>query len=269
MRATIWGCRGSLATPGPSTVRYGGNTSSVEVRTRDGELIVLDAGTGIRGLGWALGAQAPARIHLLLTHLHLDHVEGLGFFTPIFDEHCELTIWGPRQTEGSLRERIEDYLSPPLFPLRFEQLPSTIAINEIWEDSWEVAGVGVRCAPVRHPGPTVGYRLSENGASLAYIPDNEPGLEPESGLGLAAGASVLLHDAQYTTEEYATRVGWGHTDLSHLGDYIAAAGAARTLMFHHDPAHTDAALEQMRDEAQQRAGRELELAREGLELAIG
>lgn len=269
MRATIWGCRGSLATPGPSTVRYGGNTSSVEVRTRDGQLIVLDAGTGIRNLGWALGGEAPARIHLLLTHLHLDHVEGLGFFAPLFDERCEITIWGPRQTEGSLRDRIVDYLSPPLFPVPFERLPSRIEVREIREESWEVAGVTVRSAPVKHPGPTVGYRLSENGASLAYIPDNEPGLEPESGLGLATGASVLLHDAQYTTEEYATRVGWGHTDLSHLSEYVDAAGAGRTLMFHHDPAHADAALERMRDEAQERAGRELELACEGLELEIG
>jgi phosphoribosyl 1,2-cyclic phosphodiesterase len=269
VRATIWGCRGSLATPGPATVRYGGNTSSVEVRTREGDLVVLDAGTGIRGLGWALGADAPARIHLLLTHLHLDHVEGLGFFAPIFDERCELTIWGPRQADGSLRERIVDYLSPPLFPLRFEQLPSRIEVTEVWEDTWEVAGLTVRSAPVRHPGPTLGYRLEENGTALAYVPDNEPALDPESGLVLAAGATVLLHDAQYTTDEYASRVGWGHTDLSHFGDYVQAAGAERTLMFHHDPAHADAALERMRDEAADRAGQELELAREGLELDLG
>lgn len=268
MRATIWGCRGSLATPGPSTVRYGGNTSSVEVRTSTHELIVLDAGTGVRELGRALGTNPPTRIHLLLTHLHLDHVEGLGFFAPIFDERCELTIWGPRQDGTSLRERIAGYLSPPFFPLRFEQLPSRIEIVEIWDEAWELAGVGVRSAPVKHPGPTVGYRLSENGASLAYVPDNEPGLEPESGLEVASGATVLLHDAQYTTDEYATRVGWGHADLSHLGDYVRAAGAGRTLMFHHDPAHADEKLERMRDDASDLAGRRLELAREGLELEI-
>lgn len=268
MRATIWGCRGSLATPGPSTVRYGGNTSSLEVRTGSGELIVVDAGTGVRGLGWALGADPPARIHLLLTHLHLDHVEGLGFFTPIFDERCELTIWGPRQDEGSLRDRIVDYLSPPFFPVPFDRLPSRIEVNEIWEDTWEVAGVTVRSARVRHPGPTVGYRLEANGAALAYISDNEPGLEPDSGLDLATGATVLLHDAQYTTQEYATRVGWGHTDLARFADLVGAAGAGRTLMFHHDPAHDDATLERMRDEAEDLAGRKVELAREGAVLDL-
>lgn len=268
MRATIWGCRGSLATPGPSTVRYGGNTSSVEVRTAGGDLIVLDAGTGIRGLGWSLADDPPARIHLLLTHLHLDHVEGLGFFAPIFEEGCELTIWGPRQADGSLRDRIVAYLSPPLFPLPFEKLPSRIEVREIWDDTWEVAGARVRAAPVCHPGATVGYRLEENGSALAYVPDNEPGLRRESGLELAAGATVLLHDAQYTTDEYSTRIGWGHTDLSHFGDLVRAAGAGRTLMFHHDPAHADPMLERMRDEAERMSGGEVELAREGLELDL-
>ncbi len=268
MRARIWGCRGSLATPGPSTVRYGGNTSSVEVRTGHDELIVLDAGTGIRELGRALGANPPARIHLLLTHLHLDHIEGLGFFAPIFDERCTITIWGPRQDDGTLRDRIVAYLSPPLFPLRFEQLPSLIEVNETWEDAWELAGLRIRSAPVHHRGPTLGFRLEENGSALAYVPDNEPALDPDSGLDLASGATVLLHDAQYTTEEYETRVGWGHTDLASFGGYVRRAGAERTLMFHHDPAHGDGTLERMCDEATERAGRGLELAREGLELAL-
>jgi len=268
VRARIWGCRGSLATPGPSTVRYGGNTSSIEIRTAHNELLVLDAGTGVRELGRALGTEPPVRIDLLLTHLHLDHIEGLGFFAPIFDERCTITIWGPTQGDGTLRDRIVDYLSPPLFPLRFEQLPARIEVNEVWEDAWELAGLRIRSSPVRHRGPTLGFRLDENGTALAYVPDNEPALEPESGLDLATGATVLLHDAQYTAEEYATRVGWGHTDLPSFGGYAGRAGAARTLMFHHDPAHADGTLERMRDEAAEHAGRDLELAREGLELTL-
>jgi phosphoribosyl 1,2-cyclic phosphodiesterase len=257
MRARIWGCRGSLATPGASTLRYGGNTSCVEVRSDSGALIVLDAGTGIRNLGWSLDGER--RIDLLLTHLHLDHVEGLGFFAPIFEEGCELTIWGPRLGGIALRERIVAYLSPPLFPVPFEQLPSKIEFVEVWEETWSLDGVTITSAPVQHPGGALGYRLDDR---LAFIPDNELGLDPQAGLALAAGAEVLLHDAQYTADEYRTRVGWGHSDVDRVATFVAEAAPGRALMFHHDPAHDDAALEAMRSEA----GHDLELASEGLEL---
>ena len=268
MRATIWGCRGSLATPGPSTVRYGGNTTSVELRTAADGLLILDAGTGIRSLGNALAGEHPSQIHLLLTHMHLDHVEGLGFFPALFDPECEITIWGPRQNAVSLRERIEAYLSPPWFPLEFEQLPSRIEFVEIWEDSWEMDGVRITTAPVRHPGPTVGYRIEENGTAFVFIPDNEPALERTSGVSIAAGADVLLHDAQYTGEEYTTRVGWGHTSLEDLAVFLAEAAPRRMLMFHHDPSHSDPTLEEMRTAAQELAERELELAHEGLQITL-
>jgi len=268
MRATIWGCRGSLATPGPATVGYGGNTSSVEVRTAADGLLILDAGTGIRTLGNALAGEHPSQIHLLLTHMHLDHVEGLGFFPALFDEGCEITIWGPRQDGVSLRDRIAAYLSPPWFPLRFEQLPSRIEFVEIWQDSWEMDGVRIRSAPVRHPGPTLGYRIEEDGVALAFVPDNEPGLDRESGLSLASGVDVLIHDAQYTSDEYSTRVGWGHTSLDDLVHVVAAAAPGRLVMFHHDPSHSDGALEEMRAAAQELTERELELAREGLQITL-
>jgi phosphoribosyl 1,2-cyclic phosphodiesterase len=268
MRAKIWGCRGSLATPGEATCRYGGNTSSVEVRTESGALIILDAGTGIRPLGLSLGPEPPSHIHLLLTHMHLDHVEGLGFFTPLFNPGCTITIWGPRPADGPLAEHIATYLSPPLFPLRFDEFSSRIEFNEVSEDQWQLDGLSITSAPVQHPGPTVGYRLEENGRVLAFIPDNEPALDPESGLGLASGADVLLHDAQYTTDEYRTRVGWGHTDLGHFAAQAQAARPGRLLMFHHDPAHSDAMLEAMQSAAQELAGREVELAADGLEIDL-
>jgi phosphoribosyl 1,2-cyclic phosphodiesterase len=269
MRATIWGCRGSLATPGSSTLRYGGNTTSVELRTSSGGLIVLDAGTGIRPLGTSLRSEHPPQIHLLLTHMHLDHVEGLGFFAPLFDPACTITIWGPRPDKASLRDHLATYLSPPLFPVPFELFPSTIEVIEISEDSWEMDGVRITSAPVRHPGPTLGYRIEENGLAFAFIPDNEPGLDAESGLALAAGANLLVHEAQYPHDEYTTRVGWGHTSIPDLAAYVRAADPRRTVMFHHDPSHGDDVLEAMERTARELAGREtIELAREGVELVL-
>lgn len=269
MRATIWGCRGSLATPGPDTIRYGGNTSCVEVRAVGGAVIVLDAGTGIRPLGIELARQKVREVHLLLTHMHLDHVEGLGFFLPLFDPECDVYVWGPRPTERSLEEHIAGYVSPPLFPVPFYEIPGHATFREVWEDTFEVAGVQVRCAPVCHPGRTVGYRLEELGRSFAYIPDNEPGLEPESGLDIADGADLLFHDAQFTEEEYATRVGWGHAALPHVAGIVREAAPRRVLMFHHDPTHTDEKLEEMLPVACELAGRDdIALAAEGLTIDL-
>ena len=154
MRATIWGCRGSLATPGERTVRYGGNTSSVELRTDSGRLVILDAGTGIRPLGLSL-REAPDRIDLLLTHLHLDHVEGLGFFGPLFTPDLPITIWGPPQDGSSLAERIAGYLSPPFFPRPFEELPSKIEFVELGEETWQLDGLAITSGRVTHPGTTL------------------------------------------------------------------------------------------------------------------
>lgn len=268
MRATIWGCRGSLATPGPATVGYGGNTTSVEVRTSSDALIVLDAGTGIRALGAALGGDHPEEIHLLLTHMHLDHVEGLSFFAPLFDERCRITIWGPDQDGHPLDEVIRSWLSPPLFPLEFEKLPAQIKFEAIGAESWQLGDVNVTSAFTKHPGRTLGYRLEEDGATLGFIPDNELGLDPEAGLALAAGADVLLHDVQYTQDEYRNRVGWGHTDLGHFAAFLDQARPRRALMFHHDPSHDDAMLECMRDAVIRLASRDVELAQDGLAVDV-
>ncbi|HEY0414837.1 MAG TPA: MBL fold metallo-hydrolase [Gaiellaceae bacterium] len=262
MRASIWGCRGSLSTPGGQTVRYGGNTSCVEVRTSTDALVVLDAGTGIRRLGESLPSE-PRRIHLLLTHLHLDHVEGLGFFGPLFDPERHITIWGPPQDGSSLAERIRTYLSPPFFPVPFDRFPATIDFVELGEETWQLDELTVTSAIVAHPGKTLAYRLRENGRALAFIPDNEVGLDPTSGVALADGAELLFHDAQYTQDEYRSRVGWGHTGLEDLGDYLRSLTARRVVMFHHDPSHSDAQLESMRDTAEGLAERGLDLAAEG------
>lgn len=242
-------------------MRYGGNTSCVEVRTATGRLIVLDAGTGIRPLGLSL-RELPDRIDLILTHLHLDHVEGLGFFGPLFAPDLPITIWGPPQEGTSLAEWIAGYLSPPFFPRRFAELPSNIEFVELGEETWQLDGVTITSGRVTHPGTTLGYRLEEAGRAFTYIPDNELGLVADSGAALAADADLLFHDAQYTPEEYGSRVGWGHSNINDVAAYFDELKPRRAVMFHHDPAHSDDFLESMRSTLAEQAGGDIDLAAE-------
>src|SRR5436190_10781881 len=196
MNAAIWGCRGTLPAPGPTTVRYGGNTSCVAVETAEGRLVVLDGGSGIRPLGAALAANPPAEVDIVLTHLHLDHVTGLGFFAPLHDTATTVRFWGPRLGGVPLAENVASYLSPPLFPIPFADIPANIEFMEVRDDeTWQIGGLTVTAAPVHHPGGALGYRLEEGGRTLAFIPDNELGLDADAGVELATGADVLLHDA--------------------------------------------------------------------------
>ncbi len=246
MKVELWGVRGSLPTAGPSTTRYGGNTSCVAVRTVEGNLVVLDAGTGIAALGRSLGHED--RIDILLTHLHLDHIQGLGFFAPLFDPDTEVHIWGPASPTSDLRSRLTRYLSPPLFPVRLRDLPCRLHLHDSTLGAFELPGLAARAALVCHPGPTVGYRLVAEEGSLAYLPDHEPALgvrdfpgQPSwtSGWGLAQNVDLLLHDAQYTDEEYCSRVGWGHSSLTQAVAFAELAGARQLVAFHHDPGHDD------------------------------
>ena len=256
MRIRIWGCRGSIASPGPDTVRYGGNTSCIEVSLSDGSLLLLDAGTGARPLGIELMHGQPRRIDLLLTHLHVDHIEGLGAFEPIWSPGFELHVWGPRSPVASLDERIATYFSPPLFPVHLSEVPATTVFHDASEDAWPIGSATVWSQPILHAGQTVGYRVRDaDGSVLAYLTDHEPALGSDlaslpgewiSGFGLAAGADVLIHDAQYTPREYGTRVGFGHSSTEHVAAFAARAEVDRLVMFHHDPLHTDEELDAMR-----------------------
>lgn len=246
MRVDLWGARGSVPSPGPQTVRYGGDTSCVAVTLDDGSLLVLDAGTGIRRLGLALPDE-PVRINVLLTHLHLDHIQGLAFFAPLFRSKAEIVIWGPATPEASLRDRIVRYISAPLSPVEVRELPCDISFRACPE-RWEIGSATVTAAAVSHRGPTLGYRIEDGGASLAYLPDHEPALgadlerlEPEwiSGFGLAENADLLIHDGQYADDEYDGHLGWGHSSLSQALAFAHRARARRTLLFHHDPLHSD------------------------------
>ena len=250
MKVTVWGTRGSQASPGPDTVRYGGNTTCVELQALPETRVVLDAGTGLRRLGAELPPDV-GRVDILLTHLHMDHIQGLGFFSPLFRRDFEVHIWGPGSATADLRTRLTRYMSPPLFPVRLPELPCDLHLHDLNEASVEVPGFTVR-ALVCHPGPTVGYRLDGTHGRLAYLPDHEPMLacsrfadSPEwcSGLELAAGVDVLLHDAQYTDAEYKRRVGWGHSTLSHALAFARLAHVKLLMPFHHDPAHDDDTLD--------------------------
>ena len=257
MRVTLWGTRGSLATPGPESVRYGGNTCCVEVRGADGTVLVLDAGTGIRRLGDSLEPETQ-RVDILLTHLHMDHIQGLGFFGPMFDCEKEVHIWGPSSTTLDLRGRLARYLSPPLFPIGLRDVPCGLEFHDVVSlGEFRIGGFEILAAMVCHPGPTVGYRITGDGASVTYLPDHEPALgthslppEPEwiSGLELANGADLLIHDAQYTAEEYPQHIGWGHSTFSDAIRFAAAASVKRLVLFHHDPRHSDATLDRLFEE---------------------
>jgi len=253
VRVTLWGTRGSIAAPGPETIRYGGNTSCVEVRGKRNGLVVLDAGTGIQRLG-AVERSRRGRIDLLLTHLHMDHIQGLGFFEPLYEPGREIHVWGPPSPTLDLRTRLARYLSPPLFPVRLRDLPCRLALHNVPSERFEVAGLEVEAELVCHPGSTVGYRISEGGRSVAYLPDHEPTLGVRdfpgrpawtSGFDLASGADLLIHDAQYTAEEYRERIGWGHSAIPDALAFAALAGAGRFVPFHHDPTHDDAMLDRI------------------------
>jgi phosphoribosyl 1,2-cyclic phosphodiesterase len=256
VRVKVWGARGSVPTPGPSTNRYGGNTSCLQVTLSDGRFLVLDAGSGIRNLGLRLAA-TTRRIDILLTHLHLDHIQGLMFFAPLFVPDAEIVIWGPPDAV-TLPERLARYLSPPLTPLHLDELPARISFRACPAGEWELGPARIQAAPVAHPGPTVGYRISEGDTSLCYIPDQELALGPPlrarerqslPGFDLAHGASLLIHDCQYTDEEYPSHVGWGHSRLSDALAFAQLTEAQRLLLFHHDPLHDDEQLDRLHTEA--------------------
>jgi phosphoribosyl 1,2-cyclic phosphodiesterase len=277
MNVTFWGTRGSIATAGPETVEFGGDTSCVAISGDDPEhVVILDAGTGIRRLGDALNGRVR-RIDLLLSHLHLDHIVGIGFFAPLFWADAAVTIWAPPATT-TLPDRLSRYLSPPLFPVRLRDLSCELELRDAPMEPVVRGAFTITAAPIIHPDTAVGYRIEAGGRVVAYLPDHEPALSPSfpsepdwtSGAAIANDADMLIHDGQYTPHEYPERVGWGHSSMLDAVAFAELTGAQSLVLFHHDPWHDDSQVEQLTREAR-RATQSVAVtaARQGDTLTVG
>ena len=252
MKITLWGVRGSIPTINPFTKAYGGNTSCIEVE-EDGCMLVLDAGSGITNLNFSDNLDCP-RIDILLTHLHIDHIQGLAFFKPLFDPSKEVHIWGPHSITHSLRIRLGRYFSPPLSPVYFRDLSCQLFIHEIENTTFTIGPYSIQSNYIIHPGPTIGFRIHTRRGVFTYIPDHEPalgrtGLQKDvkwlSGSDLASGADILLHDAQYTNEEYSVKKGWGHSSMEDAMQFASLTNVKHMFLMHHDPLHSDTQLDKM------------------------
>lgn len=285
-RVTFWGTRGSIPTPGSQTARYGGNTPCVAVEGAGGHLVILDAGTGIRALGLQLVEKqnGALRAEILLTHAHWDHIQGLPYFKPFFAAGNAVRIWGSRQGTASLEAILRQQMDPAVFPVPLDALSAALTVQEIAAGDFTVGEFRVRAMKLRHPGTTLGYRLTPvaGGASLAYVTDNELGpgghyAEPASWrkdfVEFLRGVDVLVHDAMYTPAELESHRGWGHSTYEEAVTLAAEAGARRLVLFHHEPEHADTAMDALVAAAQQvartRGGpAEVLAAQEGMQLTL-
>ena len=277
MKITFWGTRGSIPSFRPSTQGFGGNTSCVTI-AQDDTLLILDAGSGLRPLGDGPYTEEFTHIHLLLTHLHMDHIQGLGFFRPFFDANRIIHVWGPKSANTKLIARLNRYLSPPLFPVRIRDFPCHLTFHEVANAEFQLGPFTVFSRYVCHPGPTLGFRIEAGERSCCYLPDHEPALgvrnfpiegDWTSGYGLAREADILIHDAQYFPEEYQSRVGWGHSAIDDTLKFARLAKAKELILFHHDPTHDDVDLERMyREFVEGKMDIPVTIAREEIEMEL-
>lgn len=277
MKVKLHGTRGAYPTSSITNQTYGGNTPCIEIIEGEDRLIV-DAGTGILGIDFDSHYKSD-RIDILLTHLHMDHIQGLAFCKPLFNPNKEVHIWGPGGSPESLQARLNRFLSPPLFPIPLRDIPSKLVIDELPNTPFNSGKFTITTEYISHPGPTVGFRIECGSKTVTYIPDHEPvigksHLFPEdewvSGFKLAYQSDLLIHDSQYTKKEYRNKVGWGHSSLNIAAEFCSRTAAKRLLMFHHDPGHTDAQRTQMFDEFMQNNHYEfpIELAVQGQEIEV-
>jgi phosphoribosyl 1,2-cyclic phosphodiesterase len=294
MAAHFWGTRGSIAAPGPGTAHFGGNTSCVELTTPSGGILVLDCGTGARSLGNRLLARAagPVSATILLTHTHWDHIQGFPFFAPLFQPDNHFKVYGPEGAHLSLRDVLAGQMEHHYFPVELDQLAARIVYQDLHEGVYQIDGLTVRAQRMNHPSPTLGYRIEGGGRSICYLCDHEPYFEDVWREGAPAGrlesireegdrrhaeymqgSDVVIHEAQYTPDEYPSKRHWGHSTYSYVVELAAAAGVRRLFLTHHDPSHDDefvAAIEEKARELAERLGSPLEVccAYEGCEITV-
>jgi phosphoribosyl 1,2-cyclic phosphodiesterase/ActR/RegA family two-component response regulator len=279
-RLTFWGVRGSIPSPGPSTVRYGGNTTCVEVRAHN-EIIILDGGTGLRPLGRELLAEfkdQPLDLTLLLSHTHWDHIQGLPFFTPIYQPRCQLRILGFEGARRGLVNVLTGQMESPYFPVPFGELPGNIEVDELKDLEFPVGNLRVQAWFANHPGICVGYRINTSDGAIVFFPDNEPHCRYDADgaahptrkdasleyarsqeakmIEFIRGADVVILDAQYDRTEYERHVGWGHGCVDDVVTLAIKAEVKQLFLFHHDPDHDDAKLDQMLAQARQIVARQ-------------
>lgn len=282
----FWGTRGSIPTPGPGTVRYGGNTPCVTITGPDGRLLILDAGTGMRPLGHTLMSRRgpPLAADLLLSHTHWDHIQGLPFFKPLSAPGNNFCIYGAAQEGVALEEILRRQMDPMVFPVPLTAVAATVRVTEIDEGEVPLTGFQVRAVRLRHPGSTYGYRVAhpDGGRDVAYITDNELGEGGNYPVGegwrgalirFLRDTEILIHDAMYSEHIIQARRGWGHSTPRQAVDLAAEAGCRRLLLFHHEPEHDDDALDRLLDDTRSYAARtarglEVHAASEGLELEL-
>jgi phosphoribosyl 1,2-cyclic phosphodiesterase len=283
---TFWGTRGSIPTPGAHTARYGGNTPCVAVEGSRGQLVILDAGTGIRGLGVELVAKqnGAVRVEILLSHAHWDHIQGLPHFKPFFAPGNRVRIWGTRQGTASLEAILRQQMDPAVFPVPLDALSAELTVQQVEAGDFALGEFRVRAMKLRHPGTTLAFRLtpSQGGASLAYVTDNElgpgghydvPGSWRRDFVSFLEGVDLLIHDAMYTPAELQEHRGWGHSTYEEAVTLAQDAAAKRLVLFHHEPEHNDEAMDGLLKAARAFAtsrGRPVEVlaAQEGMQLTL-